>query len=429
MLKLLAEKCVMPARMWQYGIHSFLELLCQKLPASLEFLLSFLYLTYSTMTVLLECVPAFKDIWIECLGSLAWYRMAVEADVPDRIIWAGVSQYWYNKVADSSPDVGQIQYHLAALSRPHLLQQFFYYTKALLSVHPFPDARKDMIILFKRLLNGQPSHQHPLITTFLAAHGVLFTRGPIERFVFLATEFLSLLQKHIGHLDRQGRQSAFITSCNISAVLEYGVAGSITSVFVKKPRANFADSYTSAMEEWRADQSCVEIFAADSTTDFAHPALRVLSQLSLLGASLASNTLCVFLDHLEHSVMYPTVHIFLAFILCLSLHPSAMRNLETRIPWAKLATFLNSLVHPDIDILKIESETFPLFFDGIPQRLSEDFLIRGQSWSQLYYPENFFEAAYIEDEWPSVEEPSSVMPRTHRCLWVGIRIAKVYCAP
>ena len=39
-LKQLAENCAMPSRMWRYGIYSFLELLCQKLPTSLEFMLS-----------------------------------------------------------------------------------------------------------------------------------------------------------------------------------------------------------------------------------------------------------------------------------------------------------------------------------------------------------------------------------------------------
>lgn len=77
----------MPTRMWRYGIYAFLELLCQKLPALLVFMLSFLYLTYSMMTVLLDSVPAFKDTWTECLGTLVRYRMAVEeVDMLDRRI-------------------------------------------------------------------------------------------------------------------------------------------------------------------------------------------------------------------------------------------------------------------------------------------------------------------------------------------------------
>lgn len=78
MLERLAEKYAIPARMWRYGIHSFLELLRQKLPNSLEYILDFIYIAYSMMTLLLESVTTFCKTWIECLGDLARYRMAVE---------------------------------------------------------------------------------------------------------------------------------------------------------------------------------------------------------------------------------------------------------------------------------------------------------------------------------------------------------------
>jgi hypothetical protein len=146
-LKRLADKYAMPARMWRYGIHSFLELLRQKLPESLEYMLNFINLAYSMMTLLLESVSAFRDTWIECLGDLARYRMAVEeSDMRERQIWASVSRYWYNQDADRNPDVGRIQHHLAVLARPDVLQQLFYYTKALVSVRPFLNARESVIL-------------------------------------------------------------------------------------------------------------------------------------------------------------------------------------------------------------------------------------------------------------------------------------------
>ncbi len=73
-LKRLANKYAMPARMWRHGIHSFLELLRHRLPASLEHMLSFIYLAYSMMALLFETVPTFEDTWIECLGDLGRYR-------------------------------------------------------------------------------------------------------------------------------------------------------------------------------------------------------------------------------------------------------------------------------------------------------------------------------------------------------------------
>ncbi|CAI7595842.1 unnamed protein product [Penicillium palitans] len=137
-LKDLALKYEMPARMWRYGVHSFLELLRQKPPGFMEHMLNFIHISYSMMTLLLESVPAFKETWIECLGDLARYRMAVEEfDKRDRELWAGVSRYWYNQHADQHPEHGRIQHHLAILARPDVLQQFFYYTKASISVRPF----------------------------------------------------------------------------------------------------------------------------------------------------------------------------------------------------------------------------------------------------------------------------------------------------
>lgn len=73
-LRRLASKYAMPARMWRHGIHSFLELLRHRLPASLEHMLTFIYLAYSMMALLYETVPTFEDTWIECLGDLGRYR-------------------------------------------------------------------------------------------------------------------------------------------------------------------------------------------------------------------------------------------------------------------------------------------------------------------------------------------------------------------
>ncbi|GIJ89509.1 hypothetical protein Asppvi_008451 [Aspergillus pseudoviridinutans] len=131
-LKRLARKYALPARMWRYGIHSFLELLRRKLPEPLDHMLNFIYLAYSMMTSLFESVSEFRETWIECLGDLGRYRMAVEeTDMKDREVWARVSRYWYNQDADRSPKVGRMQHHLAVLARPDVLQQLFYYTKAL----------------------------------------------------------------------------------------------------------------------------------------------------------------------------------------------------------------------------------------------------------------------------------------------------------
>ena len=51
----------MLARMWRYGIHSFLELLRYRLPDSLEHMLAFIYYAYFMVAHLMECVLSFEE--------------------------------------------------------------------------------------------------------------------------------------------------------------------------------------------------------------------------------------------------------------------------------------------------------------------------------------------------------------------------------
>lgn len=121
------------------------------------------------------------------------------------------------------------------------------------------------------------------------------------------------------------------------------------------------------------------------------------SHLAYQGSSLAFRTLSVLLHQTDDPGTFPdpntfpSVHISMSFIWCLALHPSAMQQLERHIPWIKITRYLSSLIHSDIITSKIEQAIFPLLSDGSIQQLPEDFLIRGQSWGQLCYPDGFFE--------------------------------------
>jgi hypothetical protein len=74
------------------------------------------------------------------------------------------------------------------------------------------------------------------------------------------------------------------------------------------------------------------------------------------------------------------------------------------------------LFDPDTIISRIEDESFPLLNDSTAQQLPEDFLIRGQAWSRVYYPERFFEGAPTEENRPSIEGYWTEVARRHRCL-------------
>ncbi|KAM0400453.1 hypothetical protein ACHAPZ_006620 [Fusarium culmorum] len=179
-LRRLASKYAMPARMWRHGIHSFLELLRYRLPSSLEHMLSFLYLAYSMMARLYETVPEFEDTWIECLGDLGRYRMAIEDDdIRDREVWAGVSNHWYSK-ASGAPNTGRLYHHLAILARPNALQQLYYYIKSLTVPIPFISARESIMSLFDPVLSNNPTRLSPIDSEFVRAHGILFSGKSIQ---------------------------------------------------------------------------------------------------------------------------------------------------------------------------------------------------------------------------------------------------------
>ncbi|KAJ5152470.1 DNA/RNA-binding domain E.t1.c1-type [Penicillium capsulatum] len=406
-LKHLADKYAMSARMWRYGIYSFLELLRQRLPESLDYMLNFVYLAYSMITLLLESISALKETWIKCLGDLARYRMAIEeSDMRDRKVWAGVSRYWYNQDADRSPDIGRIQHHLAVLTRPDILQQLFYYTKALVS--PL---------------------QQTMMPAFIATHGILFTRGPTEQFITLANHFLALLRKEIGRLGCQGQQGVYMMCCNFASVLQYGDADAVMTIeFWPKGGENVMGAYVLA-REWmsqtpsESQSSSTDRVQLSKTNQAAnHNNPHLSSQIAFQGSLLGFHTLSVFLNQMGDSTIYPSVHTSLAFIWCLALRPTAMQPLESLIPWLGIAKFLNTLVTPKIEVSKIEGASFPLPENTKQQQLPEDFLIRGQAWSHLYYAPDFFEGAPSEDERPLVEAQNVTIPRKHRCLWLGVRL-------
>ncbi|KAH8756015.1 hypothetical protein F5883DRAFT_429942 [Diaporthe sp. PMI_573] len=177
-MRRLALKYSMPARMWRHGIHSFLQLLRHRLPASLEHMLTFIYLAYSMMALLYETVPNFEDTWIECLGDLGRYRMAIEdEDIRDREIWTDVSRYWYSKASDKAPTTGRLYHHLAILARPYAVIQLFYYTKSLCVAIPFKSARDSILTLFDPIIDGTQTRLQAIDLNFVQAHGILFIRS------------------------------------------------------------------------------------------------------------------------------------------------------------------------------------------------------------------------------------------------------------
>ena len=74
---------------------------------------------------------------------------------------------------------------------------------------------------------------------------------------------------------------------------------------------------------------------------------------------------------------------------------------------------------------KILGHNFPQPLQSIGRPLFEDFLLRGQLWSELYFPSAWFTDAQVDDEERSLELPSMTAERTERILWLAMRIVEV----
>ncbi|KAL3471389.1 hypothetical protein BJX99DRAFT_263320 [Aspergillus californicus] len=423
-LKRLAEKYAMPARLWRYGIHALLELLRHRLPASLEYMLTFIYMAYSLVTLLLESVPMFEETWIECLGDLSRYRMAVEeADFREREVWAGIARHWYNKAADKNPDVGRIQHHLAVLARPDIVQQLFYYTKSLVCVHSFAGTRESIFLLFNPLLKAPRAVRRlpEIVTAFVAAHGYIFTGDLGDIFTNTCDDFLSFLEQYVGRMGPTFKmQGVYIASCNFAAVLEYGAPkGLLPAEFSTSSTQSRStdDIYFASHRYWTpvGDFKTVEadfLASKDSET---------ISPLVFYGSCLTFQTLSIMLDQMGNKNVLPSFHASLAFLWCLSQTRNGMKHVEVVVPWKQITAFLNTLVRNFTEFTLIEGASFSSIDEE--RWLPEDFLIRGQIWSQHFYPAGFFSNAPTADEGRNIEPPSRDLARMHRCLWLGVRLA------
>ena len=405
-LRRLASKYAMPARMWRHGIHSFLELLRHRLPSSLDHMLAFIYLAYSIMALLYETVPAFEDTWIECLGDLGRYRMAIEDDdITDREVWTSVASHWYSKASDKSPTTGRLYHHLAILARPNALQQLFYYSKSLCVAVPFTPARESILTLFDPILkadNGQ-YRLPPLDTAFVKAHGILFTNKEIERFEPAVAEFLGLLDNHIGRVTRKFmEQGYYIAVANSIAMLGFAAKDNVLMTAMESPSKDEPDTEMTGTE-----------------VDNTFLAMKLFKNAQ----RLANTTLKIVLQRIGDPNVLPFIHVTLVFMWNMSRHPRTMRLLEAEFPWQLLIRMLNTLLAPYETPERIENTTFPLPEKDDVRPLTEDFAMRGLLWADGYYPDELFSNNKIDDEEKFLEVPSMTDDRKERILWLARRIA------
>ncbi|KAL2181085.1 uncharacterized protein P884DRAFT_192070 [Thermothelomyces heterothallicus CBS 202.75] len=461
-LRRLAAKYAMPARMWRHGIHSFLELLRHRLPASREHMLTFIYLAYSIMALLYETVPAFEDTWIECLGDLGRYRMAIEDDdIRDREIWTGVSRRWYSQASDKAPTTGRLYHHLAILARPNILQQLYYYEKSLCVEIPFPSTRESIMTLFEPTLSSAPNSQQkrlqPTEVFFVKTHAILFSGRQLEELDATMEAFLQVLNNHIARSTRRWLEPGYhMAISNICAVSGFGdESNPITMALKAFSRVNHKHPTDSQ------DQPMQDAAASETESTPSKPAAPNKQFPNAL--SLFTKTYDIVCHRFGDPNILPFLHVTLVFIYHLTFCPDAMVHVAPRFPWKLTAHILNTLLIEPATSSSISSTSpaqnvseslVPLLEDdrfpgveevhsetgardakreetsggiGVVRRkkpLADDYAMRGFPWTETYFPDGFFVTdERIDDDEKYLELPSMLEERRQRVVWLGCRIA------
>ncbi|KAK5118395.1 hypothetical protein LTR62_002909 [Meristemomyces frigidus] len=419
-LRALPIKYSMLARMWKHGIHSFLEVLRHHRPASQEFMLSFIYLAYQMMSLLYETVPTFVDTWIECLGDLARYRMAIEDDKEPHAQWGGVAASWYLKASDRHPQVGRLYHHLAILERPSL-RKFACYGKALTSVMPFANARDSLRTLCAPIAEqAQPVRSIALLSEahWCRFHALLFL-GKDDMIARQAlTDALALLYRP--YTFRWRECGVPLALFNISALYGYGMANnplrlaSDVTIQRRLHRANLleqTDMIGFSSVTVQANSNTPEThrqlgWAKAAMLSAFHAALQLQP-----GSAAVSKELAVFRD----SIAFVTTTLcFLHFLTTiLTEHASSVptktqTQIETKISslslpihpkevsWPLVATYLNHLLrlYPVTAALISSAQrgVWPEKARPELKPLPEDHSIRGLVWAYFEFGPGWFGA-------------------------------------
>lgn len=430
-LRRLAQKYAMPARMWRHGIHSFLELLRHRLPESQEHMVTFIYLAYSMVALLYETVPAFEDTWIECLGDLSRYRMAIEDDNQRiRDTWANVSREWYTLASRRAPTTGRLYHHRAILARQHVTTQLYYYAKSLCVPIPFLSTRESILTLLEPVLSGSAPRVAQIDLAFVLIHAILFTGKSNSQLAAAVSRFHSLLPRHIEATGRAwietGAHTAIILCC---AQLQYGADDNDLMKLLRLPPVGLGRA-----DDGRRDTRTARTARADAREPLTRSQALAL-ETSRIVLSLVGNVHC-----------YGFVHVLMAWLVSLAQIPGAMDHVERTVDWPALVTFLNAMLktHARYDRLLLETvmqvpeetereEAAGPPADTVPhppqQRsieakpLPEDWTLRGLLFGQLFPAGWFGDAANMDDN-EVVMETSAMTPiRCERILWLGVRLA------
>ncbi|KAE8155547.1 hypothetical protein BDV40DRAFT_118359 [Aspergillus tamarii] len=348
----------------------------------------------------------------------------------------GFQEIGSTRQPNKSPDVGIIQHCLGVLAWSDMVQQLFRYTKSLINIRPFPKTRVSLERFFSPFIHsrGGTDYLRVLTAAYLSVHGGLFNQASRIHFIKFADEFLLSLELDISPVSETFRmRDVYLTCSNIAAMLEYGSSNSLLGIEfhqVASEQPNPGEAFPTMVAPAASADEALARFLTYGAWQYQSP--------MVYRTCLAFEMFSVLLGHPNNVNLFPALHTSLAFIWCLAFTATGMKYAKSVVPWRRIVIFLNTILQPsflrqqslnrrtlsgELDLNVIEGTDFPVSYQT--HWLSEDLLIRGQLWSQAYYPPLLFQNSPSDEDGRNVESEFLSISRIYRCLWLGMRLAKV----
>jgi protein SMG6 len=423
-----------PSRLWQNGFHLLLERLRHSWmtghPTALDLLTDFVHDGYKFYTDLLEDIAlvGFRTAWIEALGDLARYRMAIarqiaaaeearekrrrvqgdqqtgkvkempdvpngaeveeQWDVEDTDTWRQTATDWYSMGITEKPGEGRLHHHLALLARDlpdGEGRALHHFTRSLAVTHEFPTARESILGLFdvssqrrmERIRNGE---KETAMDLFIRLHGMLFTRIEMDRF----NETLGALMARLEAGDAVEQVEWMImASVNVTGMMQYGLSDGVLRKGLAQEGADRRKAQTlpGGLDEIEPGENAggglvveaeVDNGVKGSDPDTWPLGLTYACQLAftLFGYTLRQPTI----PQGARDILNPYITTFITFLATLSRQTGTSAIITPWIPWSDFLAFINTSVPP------FEFDPRPEVKLVTGQPVPEDWLLRGAEW-------------------------------------------------
>jgi hypothetical protein len=411
---------------------------------------SFIFGAYALTTVLLQDVPAFQSVWMECLGDLARYLYGIDKnDVETEEHWKTVASEWYLRTININNGMeGRLFHHLGILSKDdHFLQLYYYskrynvyviYADGSLMVG-FSGAREAFLILIDSILGESASSWSE---AFVRLNGMLFARLQLDSF----DDEIDVFLDNWGEPPATNLQWAMLTVTDIAALYQYNRKDSRLKEALRQGRREKReieiDEAAHTEEQGEGDtilpSSQLHSGLEFETNNIDHTPkdefknmpsnIQTDNSEDVPLAKIVFDKAChfafVFLSEILNSGPSEdgpliAVHIWLVFLTYALRYQPVVHLLERKLPWQELADFLNDVMALD----EINTKSMASMETSSGPVLVEDTVMQGFEWSKKSLPKNWFQNM---DPLEEIEESAeSSASRIKRIVSLGTQLTKV----